>query len=258
MKNTFQKRKIIINDLLINYYCLSQNQSLPVLLFLHGWRSESSLWFSAIPDSLSKNYQLYFIDLPGFGESQIPQVNFDLDNYSKVVKEFIKKLNLHPVTLVGHSFGGSMTINLAAKSPELIDKIVLIGSSGIRKKNRFKVTAAIIAKIVGPVFKLPFMGNIRTKIYKMIGSEDYIATPELQQVYMNIINDDLSPLLSKIKKKTLLIWGKLDRETPLRYGEIMKKEIPNSQLVILSKAGHYSFLDDPYGFQKAFLSFLNN
>ena len=76
-----------------------------------------------------------------------------------------------------------------------------------------------------------------------MGSEDYLATPALQQTFINIINEDLISLLPKIKIPTLLIWGENDKNTPLADARTMEQTVSNSKLVILAKAGHFSFVD---------------
>ena len=70
--------------------------------------------------------------------------------------------------------------------------------------------------------------------------------------------EDLTHLFSKIKKQVLIIWGRDDKVTSLDDGELMNKLIPKSKLVVLEKAGHFSFLDQPKEFSKALINFINN
>ena len=85
--NQISHKQIIINDLLINYYSVlpEKKTSVKTLLFLHGWEVDSKLWFKIIPKLIEKNYSLYFLDLPGFGQSQIPDTTYGLDDYKKIV-----------------------------------------------------------------------------------------------------------------------------------------------------------------------------
>ena len=69
------------------------------------------------------------------------------------------------------------------------------------------------------------------------------------------VNEDLTELLPMIKQDTLLIWGDKDTATPIRDAKIMEEKIPNSGLVILEGAGHFSFLEQPMMFQKIIRSY---
>ena len=84
--------QIIINNLLINYYSIlpGKRSSDKTLVFLHGWGVDSKLWFKIAPELINKNYCLYFIDLPGFGQSQIPNKTYDVNNYKEIIYEFVK------------------------------------------------------------------------------------------------------------------------------------------------------------------------
>ncbi len=233
------QKQIIINGMLVNYYHRTGDTQAPVLLFLHGWRSEGKIWQKVIGE-LSE-YSSYSIDFPGFGQSDLPNKDFKLQDYSEIVSEFIKKLNLKNVIIIGHSFGGRVGIKLASTSPPSLSKLILVDSAGIKvKQNSLK---KIIAKIIKPIFKLPFLKSTRKKIYSAMGSEDYLATPELQQTFINIINEDLTSLLPKIKIPTLLIWGENDKDAPLADARTMEQAVPNSKLVILKDTGHFSFVD---------------
>src|SRR5690606_23109753 len=83
------------------------------------------------------------------------------------------------------------------------------------------------------------------KFYKKFGSTDYReADGIMRRILVKVVNENLKPILGEIKAPTLLIWGDKDTATPLYMGKIMEREIPDSGLVVLEGAGHYSYLDD--------------
>ena len=252
---SLQHRQIILNNLLVNYYQDLTDSNKPVLLFLHGWRSEAAIWDNIIK-KLSGDYNIYALDLPGFGASQTPQKAFYLQDYADIVDAFIKKFHLKNISLVGHSFGGRTVIKLTSNNPDYLNKIILVDSAGIRQNSSQRALKKVAAKILKPIFKLPFLQNARQIIYKKLGALDYLATPQLQTTFVNIINEDLTPLLNKIVKSTLLIWGKEDKDTPLAQAKIMEQSVPSSKLVVLESAGHFSFLDKPDEFVKNLRIFL--
>jgi pimeloyl-ACP methyl ester carboxylesterase len=239
------EKQIIIQNRLVTYY-VSNHESASPILFLHGWGSNSTLWFNSLKN-ITLNKYCVFVDLPGFGKSEIPEIPWDLAAYVRFVTLFINKLGLPKVVLVGHSFGGSIAIKLAIEKPELISRLILVDSAGVRSKNRRKTFIKSISQFVKPIFKIGFLQNVRRKIYHQIGS-DYLELPLMQETYKKIISEDLSEILGNIKPPTFLIWGANDRETPLVEAEFMKREIPDSQLHIISHAGHFCFLDQPVKF----------
>ena len=81
-----------------------------------------------------------------------------------------------------------------------------------------------------------------------MGAEDYLATPDLQKTFVNIINENLDPLLPRIKTDTLIIWGDKDATAPLAYGKHITHLIPNARLEVIEGAGHYCFSEQPEKF----------
>ena len=251
------ERQIIINDHLINYYTLEPaGRSSATVLFLHGWRSDGAVWLPAMQRLADLNFSSCSIDLPGFGKSEAPKSPWRVSDYADAVRSLIERTGSRSVVLIGHSFGGRVAIQLAATSPDRVRKLILVDSAGIRTEPRGKILKRIAAKILKPIFSPGFMRPLRKKIYTLIGSEDYIATPALTETFLNIVNEDLRPNLPLIKTETLLIWGDRDAETPLETGELMQRLIPDSKLLVLPGAGHFSFLDQPEEFLNALTDFL--
>ncbi len=237
---------IVINNLLLSYNHFSSGQEPhEVLLFLHGWRSNKESWATVI-DGLKKadvQADIFALDLPGFGKSETPSTSYYVQNYCDVVAAFIQKMDLKNVTLIGHSFGGRVGIKLCATQPDLVSRLVLVDSAGFVTKTTKGAALRLFAKLVKPVFKPKIMQGLRKKIYKKIGSEDYVATPELQQTFLNVVREDLSEHMPRIEQQTLLIWGENDQDTPVAFAQKMNQLVPHSELVVIERAGHYSFLD---------------
>lgn len=255
----FERKQVVVNSLLLNYYSyIPKNNTEETLIFLHGWRSESSVWFKLLENDKFKDFRIYLIDLPGYGKSQTPKTNFNLENYAETVIKFIEKLNLNKPSIVGHSFGGAVSIKLASLSGNSIDKLILIGASGIRNKKLKKTVLKSIAKTVSPLFKPKFMQGLRINLYRMIGSDDYVATPHLKETYLNIIKEDLTEDLEKIENKTLLIWGDGDRDTPKEDAFVMNSKIKKSTLKIIRDAGHFIIVTDPQIVSEYIINFIND
>jgi pimeloyl-ACP methyl ester carboxylesterase len=247
------KEQLNLDGTLVSYYRFGEGKT--NLVFLHGWRSNGLVWKNITDNMDLRKYSIYLLDLPGFGDSPNPKKTFTILDYSNTVFKFIQKLELKSITIVGHSFGGRVTIKLSALHPELIEKIILVDSAGVRLTGSNKYKS--VAKIAKPFFKPKFMQGIRKKIYQTIGAEDYVETPELKETFVNIISEDLTRFMPRIIQPTLIIWGAEDTETPLLYAEIMNQAIKGSRLEIFESAGHFSFLDQPELFARELNSFLN-
>ena len=146
--------------------------------------------------------------------------------------------------LVGHSFGGRLSIILGSR--QIAKKIILLDSAGILPKRSMDYYVKVYSYKLGKkILGETWAEKRRAKS----GSADYrAASGALRQSFVKIVNEDLEPLLPKIKVPVLLIWGSEDTATPLSDAEIMKKNISDSGLVVFEGAGHYAFLEQPARF----------
>lgn len=242
------------NQVVVRNNLISFNQSGAgdgAVIFLHGWRSQKEVWgqvIQRIRELENDRISIYSLDMPGFGGSPAPQSSWTVGDYAEIIKGFIEKLELKNVVIVGHSFGGRVGIKLASKYPSIISKLVLVDSAGFVNQTAKKSILSIVSKIVRPFFRPKFMHGLREGIYKSIGAEDYLATPNLQKTFVNVVSEDLSLDMEKIICPTLIITGENDKDTPVEFGKRMQTIIPNSKFIILSGSGHFSFLDKPEEF----------
>jgi pimeloyl-ACP methyl ester carboxylesterase len=232
------------------------------VLFLHGWGSDLSVFRSSLARVTDR--RVCALNLPGFGGSEEPPVAWGVGDYADFVVSFIKKLDIQTVTLIGHSFGGRVIIKLAVRKPLpfRIEKIVLMDSAGVKPRRtirqalRLGLYKCIKKTLSFPVIERLLPGALESWRRKL-GSADYRnASPRMRECLVKTINEDLKPLLSSIPYSTLLIWGENDRDTPLGDAKVMECLIPDSGLVTLKNAGHYSFLDQPFVFGRVLDSFL--
>ncbi len=192
------------------------------------------------------------LDFPGFGGSDAPPDSFGVPEYTRITRLFLEKLDIRKTHIICHSFGGRVTILLAAEHPDLVDKIVFTDAAGLRKPRTLKYYVRTysykLAKRIsrGSVAKrlLLALGVDVDKRVKSAGSADYRALSEgMRRVFVRVVNQDLKKYLPMIKSPSLLIWGENDMDTPVEFAKIMERQIPDAGLVLFPGAGHYSFLD---------------
>lgn len=243
-----------INKLKISYQVSGEGD---VVVLLHGWGGEASS-FQPVFEWLAQSHKVYALDLPGFGKSQIPPIAWNTSDYARFVTAFLEKFCIPKVHLIGHSFGGRISIILSAEHPERVDKLILVDSAGIRPRRTAKYYLRVGVAKVGKLLRR--CGNSGVRIANImsarVGSKDYQDAGEMRATLVKVVNQDLRPLLPRITASTLLIWGEDDKDTPVAFGKIMEKEIPDAGLVVLKEAGHFSYLDRFPQFCRIVASFL--
>lgn len=252
------EKSIDIDGLKIAYEETGMADGQPVII-LHGWGCNKST-VRSIAACLQDKMRVISIDLPGHGNSDEPKEVWGTFDFADMLSKFLRQLNIENPSLIGHSFGGRTSIAFASKNKA--DKIVLVDSAGITPKRSLKYYYKVYSYKALKKFALALLGKEKgnkliEKALKKRGSADYqAASPKMRAIMSKCVNEDLRKFMPDIKTPTLLIWGENDTATPLSDAKIMEKLIPDSGLVAFPNCGHYSFLDNPYGFRSVLQSFL--
>ena len=232
----------------------------PPVVLLHGWGS-SARALASVTRALATAHSVLALDLPGFGLSLRPRETWGIDEYAEFVRHTLARFGIERADFVGHSRGGAISIVLAAKTPQLVNRLVLAGSAGIRPPRTLRLrlrglTARSGRRILGHRLAGSAGARLLAALYDRLGMADYRDAGPMRAIFVRLVNQDLSPLLPAIQAPTLLIWGAHDQETPLWMGRQMARAIPRSELITLEGAGHFCFLDEPRAFDQAMTRFL--
>lgn len=220
---------------------------------MHGWGADKES-FRCVSDRLKSDCCVVRIDFPGFGQSPPPPYEgWGVENYADNLAAFMRNLKLERASVVAHSFGGRVAIVLCAKYPELVGKLVLADSGGMRRyslKRSWRVFKYKTAKrLVGLGLKNPDCLKIRQYGFSGVG-QGYAKH------FQKSGGAGLDLLCEKIMCPTLIVWGDGDCETPMWMAKRLKRLISGSGLVVLENAGHFSFADRPKEFTAAVRYFL--
>lgn len=238
----------------------------PIIL-LHGWGASLQSMEPIIAPLVQQGFQIHALDLPGFGTAEMPPEAWDVPRYAELVLAYLDSAKLDQVRLIGHSFGGRISIYLGGEHPTRIKQIVLVDSAGVRPEVTPKQQVYRLGRNVAlGVLSLPglktFQPAVRKSLSQQFGSQDYLEAKAqseiLAETFKLVVNQDLVPFARRIKAPTLLIWGELDQDTPLRDAKILEAAIPDAGLVVFNGAGHYSYLDRPAQFIKIVTNFFQN
>lgn len=226
--------KIKIKNIDVNYIQYGSGKD---ILLLHGWGQNIEM-MKLLGEHFSDRFCVTILDFPGFGESEEPPVAWTIKDYSLLLEEFIRKLDIKKPIVMGHSFGGRVAIRYASNNP--IEKLVLFGSPCIRFQEKLPLSVKLLKKLK----TLPGMDSIGEKMKKYIGSRDYkAASPIMRQTLVEVVNEDLSKFAREIEEPTLLIWGEQDTEAPVDEARELEKIMYDAALIVLPGT-HYAYIEN--------------
>lgn len=233
----------------------------PIIL-LHGWGSSSAA-FLKTQEYLAKNgFKIYVPDLPGFGKSASLPSAWGVGEYADLVLQFADSLSLDKFFLIGHSFGGRISIKLTVNHPEKALGLVLCSTAGVRRPLK-RFIFFVFAKLGKMLFSLPglclFQKPSRKLLYFLARERDYYqAQGVMRETMKKVISEDFTLDLAKIKIPTLIIWGANDKVTPTTHAKILKEKIKGSVLKIVPSATHKLPYEKPEVFSRLVTEFLKS
>src|SRR5258708_5366101 len=230
----------------------------PDVIFLHGWASSSKMWAHLLPQ-LAADYRCWSLDLPGFGDSDKPATSwYTIPNYTLMVLEFARLHGLGPLRLVGHSMGGLIALDLGARHPEQVERLVAInpvvtGRPRLRPLARPGYSRRFLqwALRVSPPVMQPLLAHPLG--YRVTGlhpirrrTEEFFKSTadSLLSSGRAIIGYDLTPWLHRILAPTLIIVGDRDTNVSSREGRFAAGQIASAKLQVM-RAGHLLTDDRP-------------
>lgn len=233
-----------------------QGSGEPVLL-IHGFLVSGREWDDVTPE-LSRRHRVVVPDLPGFGRSAKPaDYPYGRPGYCDHLLALLDDLEIERASVVGHSMGGGIACELAARSPGRVGRLVLVDAACFPMDVSWRARLPLVP-LVGPLVwrhlytRSVFRDYFRKEVFSGRGPAtwdrvdafyDDFAPPEARaaayQVLPHVLDlDGLVPLLPRIEAPTLVVWGEDDRLVPLRLGERLARQVPGARLEVLAGVGH--------------------
>lgn len=261
---------VYIDDLPINYLHTGQT-TLPdvipdlgkgeVVLFVHGAAGDATLWQPYL-DSLASQHSPLAIDLPGHGRSGGWEGLKSIPAYRELIRKFAERLSLRPFVLVGHSMGGAIALDVALHYPDRLRGLVLI-STGARLRVAPQILDALKRAMEGKARltfdRTPYSPQTPEETIHRI--ERLRASTDVRVQYFNMRACDAFDVMDKlpqIQLPTLVLCGRDDLLTPVKYAEYLQKQIPHARLAIIDRAGHWLPAEQPQATLQAMEAFLKN
>ena len=211
---------------------------------IHGWTYTVEPWQKTI-EILKKDYKIAveMLNVPGLttGSKKV----WTIEEYCDWADRNIPDGSI----ALGHSNGGRILLNLCAKKPEKLKKLILLDAAGVYEESKKREISRKISKIFGFLKKSALLRKI---FHKLVGASDYDRAPEnMKQTLTNMLTSDKKLDISKVKTKTAILWGEKDTITPLRQAEKMHDLIEGSTLLTYKNWTHAPYIADPSGLARA-------
>lgn len=218
------------------------------VLALHGWGGSIQSFWPVAERLAPRGYEVHVLDLPGFGQSDVPSQPWGVPEYARFAVAYLDKSEVSQVSFLGHSFGGRIGLILAADYPARVDKMVLADSAGIRipltARQQVRNFLARSARRTLERLRLErWQARLQATYNRRYASEDYLTAGPLRETFLRVIQQDLTAYAARVQVPTVLIWGDQDTDTPLWQGQKLEQLIPDAGLIVFEGAGHFAYLE---------------
>jgi pimeloyl-ACP methyl ester carboxylesterase len=254
----------------------------PIVL-VHGLMSSSSTW-SAQVDRLAGNHRVIAPDLFGHGESAKPACDYSLSAHAASLRDLFDALGIADATVVGHSLGGGIALQMAYLFPDRVNALVLVSSGGLGRELNPLLRAATLpgSELVLPLVASRWVhgvGDTALNVWSKLGlpaispssDEAWRTLPTLADAdarraflatsrsVIDVHGQTVSAqnrLSGFASRPSMLIWGKRDRMIPASHVETARRELPDTRVEMFDRSGHFPHLDEPDRFAMVLADFM--
>jgi len=246
----------------------------PVIL-LHGFGASTWSWRNVMP-ALAASFRVIAIDLNGFGYTQRPRTfeSYTREGQADLVLRVMDGLGIRSAHLMGHSYGGGLSLFIASRYPERVRSLVLVDSSAPTYANDRRSRAASLKPLLGLYLRSFVLrpGTVRRALLHSF-YDDSLVTPELVHEYYERLRvegvvdayygltaptrSQPEPVeLEKIRVPALIVWGAEDQLISVEAGRRAAERMPDAEFVVLPGVGHVPMEEKPEELVRLVLPFL--
>ena len=213
------------------------------LYIIHGWTYTVEPWNRTIK-ILNDKYQIKveMLHIPGLTDPS--KKVWTIDEYVKWADSLLPE----DAIVLGHSNGGRILLNLLSRQPDRVSHLILLDAAGVYEPSKKRDILRKLSQVLAPLRRVKILRKI---IHKMIGAGDYDKAPEnMKKTLTNMLDSDRNLDISKVKVKTDILWGGMDKITPPRQAKKMHQLIKKSRLKLFPNWTHAPYIVDPEGLAK--------
>ena len=239
------------------------------VLFVHGQPGLGSDWDQVA--SRLTDHRLLIVDRPGYGRSGAETLS--IEGNAELLGDLVIERGAVPVTVVGHSYGGGVAIELAARRPDLVAGLVLVGSIG-RAESLNTLDHLLAVPVMGEVLSaagLFTLGQVLPRVRHRVGAQhhgvlewlratlpderyDRVSSPRGRQVWRSFVAEQralvreigaVESALDSVRAPTVIVSGTWDLVVPSSVSVSIAASIPGSEIVSVARTGHFVPRDAP-------------
>lgn len=256
----------------------------PTVVLIHGMTASSEIWRDVMP-RLAEKHTVIAPDLLGHGGSAKPRGDYSLGAYASGIRDLLIALGHESATVVGHSLGGGIAMQLAYQFPERLERLVLVSSGGLGREVSTVLRAAALpgAELVLPLIAGTIVRDAGVAAGRLLAKVGWKPGPDISEIargygsladaearsaFLHSVRSVIDPGGQKVTASdrlylaegvpTLLVWGREDRIIPVEHGRHAHEAIPGSVLEVIPRAGHFPQLDDPSRFVNVLSDFIGS
>lgn len=253
-------------------YTLFGEGNKKVIIFLQGSGPGASGWLNFrynLQFFADAGYKVLLPDLPGFGDSDKPDLDYTLDFFVDVITEFADQLDIESFALVGNSLGGAVSLGVALAHPQRVTHLMLMGCGGLEDQiTYFQKMEGIQAMTKVPLGSPEFTPAYLKQVLQLIVYNPAHITDELIEerfrilknqnpsVFGRMVIPNISSRLPEIQCPVLGFWGAHDRFCPISGAETLVKGCKDAEVITISKAGHWVMIEHADLFNRRCTEFL--
>jgi pimeloyl-ACP methyl ester carboxylesterase len=241
----------------------------PPLVLLHGAVSDSRVWRVEL-DAFADEFDVVAWDAPGCGGSSDPPEGFRMSDFADCLEGLIGELGLERPHVLGHSWGTTLALQLAAQAPATVRSLVLVGAYAgwagslapeeVARRLAFALAAAESVESGGwdPTSMPGLFSDVMPadRAEELVSIMSDIRSSGTRAMAHALAEADLRPALGGLTVPTLLVNGDVDLRSPVDVARELEASIPRATLCVLPGLGHECSMEDAEAFAAAVLPFL--
>lgn len=274
-------RSLTINDVELAWREAGPSDG-ETLVLIHGLAESSHTWDAVLPYLVERGYHVIAVDLLGHGRSGSPRIaDYSIPGLAVLVRDLLLLLDLDEVTLVGHSLGGGIALQLAYLWPELVGRVVLVSSGGLGRTVGAILRILSVPIPIGPLMAVPLnrltaaavrvlhrrLGNDHPKTEDWVRIFEGLSNPDRRRAFLRVVRGTIGAGGQRVAainrlhladaQPLLIIWGEDDAILPVGHGYRAHSIVADSRMEVVPDTGHFPHLDHPERVAQTITRFLD-
>lgn len=264
-----QSRFVEVDHIRVHYQEAGRADG-PTILLVHGFCASNFIWSDVLLPIAEAGYRVIAPDLVGYGFSEKPgHGEYTIKAQAQMIIGLMDKLGIASAALVGSSYGGAVAATCALDYPQRVKRLVLVGAvanNEVKSQPLLRLAASpIVGYLLSPVLidSRRLMQWRMKKVYaeenshlldaeRMAAHHRPLRTANTHRAILRTLRRWDARRLERdahlITQPTLLVWGEGDSDIPVRHGERLHAQMPNSRLIVFRRCGHLPQEERPLEF----------